>query len=151
MTEQTLPIQLQAGLTIQRDGVAVNVNFLDDQQVFVSRHGYGAKLPHNCLSLDRYPREHFQNLIQTAIQQGATVFHAVGSEDLPLPQELIADADEQVLINYCPQCKAPQEDHDGVGILYCETCGYCTHVSVSYPDNVPVCDFCGQTTQRPNP
>jgi hypothetical protein len=66
------------------------------------------------------------NLIQTAIQQGATVFHAIGPEDLPLPQELIADADEQVLINYCPSCKTPQEDHDGLGLLYCETCGYCS-------------------------
>ena len=53
---------------------------------------------------------------------------------------------EEVLINHCPQCKAPQEDHDGLGVLYCEACDYCTHASCSYPSDLydlPVCDFCG--------
>lgn len=136
-------IELRAGLTIQRDSIAVNINFLDGTDVFVSRHGYGADLPHNCLDLKRYPQDQFKKMLMEAIQKGAAVFHAVGSEDLPLPQELIA---EEVLINHCPQCKAPQEDHDGLGVLYCEACDYCTHASCSYPSDLydlPACDFCG--------
>lgn len=134
-------IELRAGLTIQRGGVAVNINFTDSEQVFVSRHGFNVTLPHNCLSLERYPQAQFQQMMQSAIENGATLFHAVGSEDLPLPLELIS---EEVLIIHCPKCHAVQEDHDGLGVLYCEACGYCTHASAS--GEPMTCDFCGANT-----
>jgi hypothetical protein len=42
------------------------------------------------------------------------------------------------LIMKCPNCGAPQEDHDGFGVLSCAVCGYCTHPSLTGG----VCDIC---------
>lgn len=53
-------IELKAGLTIQCDSIAVNINFLNDTEVFVSQRGYGTDLPHNCLGLKRYPQDQFK-------------------------------------------------------------------------------------------
>lgn len=39
----------------------------------------------------------------------------------------------------CPQCKAVYEDFDGVGVIYCENCGYCEHASITGD----TCDYCG--------
>lgn len=77
-------IELKAGLTIQCDSIAVNINFLNDTEVFVSQRGYGTDLPHNCLGLKRYPQDQFKKMLLEAIQKGATVFHAIGPDDLPV-------------------------------------------------------------------
>lgn len=50
------------------------------------------------------------------------------------------DYDEPAIIE-CPQCGAEQEDHDGFGVLHCETCGYCAHASATGD----ICDFCGKS------
>jgi hypothetical protein len=39
----------------------------------------------------------------------------------------------------CPKCHAQQEDHDGLGVLHCVKCGYCTHAAVTGN----VCCLCG--------
>ena len=40
----------------------------------------------------------------------------------------------------CPQCGAEYEDFDGLGVLHCDSCGYCKHASVTDGQ----CDYCGQ-------
>jgi hypothetical protein len=44
-----------------------------------------------------------------------------------------------VPIMTCPRCGRESEDFDGLGVLYCESCGYCVHASVTNG----VCDYCG--------
>jgi len=46
----------------------------------------------------------------------------------------------------CPQCYAICDDYDGVGILYCERCGYCVHASMS--GDPLTCDFCGHEDEE---
>lgn len=46
--------------------------------------------------------------------------------------------DDEPLMIACPKCGALQEDHDGVGVLACIKCDYCTHPSVTGG----VCDIC---------
>lgn len=46
---------------------------------------------------------------------------------------------DPVLYVNCPKCDRKHEDHDGIGVLFCEHCGYCTHASVTGD----TCDFCG--------
>ena len=44
----------------------------------------------------------------------------------------------------CPKCHAEQEDLDGIGVVYCQACGYCAHVSASGNlDGEMRCDTCG--------
>lgn len=45
--------------------------------------------------------------------------------------------DEAVIIE-CPVCGAEQEDFDGFGVVHCEECGYCQHIS----STGGVCDIC---------
>jgi hypothetical protein len=40
----------------------------------------------------------------------------------------------------CPRCGAEQEDMDGFGVIYCESCGYCRHASATGGK----CDICGE-------
>jgi hypothetical protein len=40
----------------------------------------------------------------------------------------------------CPKCGAEQEDHDGLGVLCCFKCGFCTHAAV----NGKLCMLCGR-------
>jgi hypothetical protein len=40
----------------------------------------------------------------------------------------------------CPRCEAPQPDYDGLGVLFCEACGFCEHASWSEGK----CDYCGK-------
>lgn len=49
----------------------------------------------------------------------------------------MADYDFQTLMQ-CPQCNKVYDDFDGLGVLYCEQCGYCKHASYSEG----VCDYC---------
>lgn len=39
----------------------------------------------------------------------------------------------------CPRCGIITEDQDGLGFLYCEFCGNCTHPSLTDDK----CDLCG--------
>ena len=44
----------------------------------------------------------------------------------------------------CPRCGAEYEDFDGFGVVYCEACGFCRHVSRSGAGPGRwVCDCCG--------
>lgn len=47
---------------------------------------------------------------------------------------------DPVVIIRCPRCEARHEDYDGLGVLFCEKCGYCTHSSITSN----TCDFCGE-------
>ncbi len=38
----------------------------------------------------------------------------------------------------CPKCNAVYDDYDGFGVLYCPSCGYCQHTSVTGE----ICGFC---------
>ena len=83
-------IEITNALTIQKDGVAVNVNFITDDNVYVSRHQSGAVcLPHNCIGLEVYDYADFKLRMAKAMDSGAVVFHAVGLDDLPLPDALV--------------------------------------------------------------
>jgi ribosomal protein L37AE/L43A len=45
-------------------------------------------------------------------------------------------------VTKCPKCGTERADHDGVGVVYCDLCGYCTHASAS---GKPLrCEFCGE-------
>ena len=46
---------------------------------------------------------------------------------------------DDVLYVHCPKCDRAHEDCDGLGVLYCEHCGYCEHSSMTGD----ICDFCG--------
>jgi hypothetical protein len=39
----------------------------------------------------------------------------------------------------CQKCGAAHEDFDGLGVLHCANCGYCTHASQTGDR----CDLCG--------
>jgi hypothetical protein len=43
----------------------------------------------------------------------------------------------------CPNCETPQEDCDGLGVIHCEVCGYCTHPAL----DGDVCEICGATVK----
>lgn len=51
------------------------------------------------------------------------------------------DPDEAIMIA-CPQCGAEQQDFDGFGVVHCDACGYCAHLSATGG----VCDICGNLT-----
>jgi len=44
----------------------------------------------------------------------------------------------------CPICGAEYEDHDGFGVVYCEACGYCQHISATGN----ICDLCGNNLEN---
>ena len=46
---------------------------------------------------------------------------------------------DELPIAQCPKCKQWFADYDGLGILSHESCGYCTHASIT--DDV--CELCG--------
>jgi hypothetical protein len=54
-------------------------------------------------------------------------------------------ADERVLVA-CPKCGDQQEDFDGVGVVYCEKCGFCTHAAITGD----TCNFCGAVDEPPS-
>jgi hypothetical protein len=81
---------IKPALTLQKDGLAINVNFLTDDSVYVSYHRDGAvDLPHNCTGLSVYDYADFERMADDAFDDGATVFYSVGDQDLPLPDSLI--------------------------------------------------------------
>lgn len=41
----------------------------------------------------------------------------------------------------CPKCGALQEDYDGFGVLYCDSCGYCKHPT---QQGDGTCSICGE-------
>jgi hypothetical protein len=43
----------------------------------------------------------------------------------------------------CAKCGREQEDCDGFGVLYCESCGHCTHASVTGD----ICGLCGAASK----
>lgn len=50
----------------------------------------------------------------------------------------------------CPKCGATYDDFDGVGVVYCEACGFCQHLARrgERPDTegaprVWICEYCG--------
>jgi len=43
----------------------------------------------------------------------------------------------------CPHCGRSHMDKDGFGVLICEACGWCSHVSISGD----VCGLCGKTVE----
>ena len=45
----------------------------------------------------------------------------------------------------CPKCKEWLADYDGMGVLYHDECGYCSHASIT--DDV--CQFCGNYDYYP--
>jgi rubrerythrin len=51
--------------------------------------------------------------------------------------------DEAVFIE-CPACGTEQEDFDGFGVVHCEACGYCQHISTT--DGV--CDICDREVDK---
>ena len=83
-------MKIEKALTIQKNGVAVNVNRVTDDSVYVSRHRAGADcLPHNCVGLEAYDYADFEAMMDKAINDGATVFTCVGEQDLPIPEEFL--------------------------------------------------------------
>jgi hypothetical protein len=86
-----MTIQIISGLTFQQAGVAINVNFVLDDSVYVSRHEKitDNPLPHNCTGLTVYDFSNFERLAEIAIADGASVFSAIGDQDLPLPTDFI--------------------------------------------------------------
>ena len=45
----------------------------------------------------------------------------------------------------CPQCGVEYKDFDGLGVLYCEKCGFCKHASLTMHENKRWrCDYCGK-------
>mgnify|MGYP003493837745 FL=1 len=83
-------MNIEKALTLQKEGVAVNVNFIIDATVYVSRHKSGAtRLPHNCVGLEAYDYADFEVMMDKAISDGATVFTCVGDQDLPIPEEFL--------------------------------------------------------------
>lgn len=49
----------------------------------------------------------------------------------------------------CPRCKRVYDDFDGVGVVYCEPCGFCRHVARSGDGKGNwKCDFCGEVVGR---
>lgn len=53
--------------------------------------------------------------------------------------DAVADAWESPPLMWCPRCHAEYEDHDGLGVLHCVACGYCTHPAATGD----ICDLCG--------
>lgn len=47
----------------------------------------------------------------------------------------------------CPECGKIQKDYDGFGVLYCPSCGYCTHSSITGN----ICGFCKKEIITPQP
>lgn len=58
------------------------------------------------------------------------------------PEELTNGWLDSPPIAECPSCGAMHEDHDGLGVLYCDKCWYCEHPSAS--DSPLRCDICGR-------
>ncbi len=56
------------------------------------------------------------------------------------------DYDFKPPIMICPICKTEYQDFDGLGIIYCNNCGYCIHASSTFDEalNVYICDYCGK-------
>lgn len=85
---------IKPAVTFQKDGIAVNINFITDDSVYVSKHSADCThILHNLQSLNIYHYADFEQLAQKAIANGATVFTSVSfhnHHDLPLPEELIA-------------------------------------------------------------
>ena len=44
----------------------------------------------------------------------------------------------------CPKCGNESEDYDGFGVIYCELCRYCQHVSITGNR----CDLCRRTIKE---
>lgn len=57
-------------------------------------------------------------------------------------------ADDWTPQSQCPKCGTYQDDLDGFGVLYCETCKFCQHPSRDFdPDkNGMVCGICGDVS-----
>lgn len=51
---------------------------------------------------------------------------------------------EKQPIKECPKCGQEFLDFDGLGVLYCEECGFCKHASQSEKDGKWTCDYCGE-------
>ena len=84
-------MEIDKALTIQKNGIAVNVNFVSDDLVYVSKHSLAAAdMPHNCLQLASYDYADFSDAIDREVENGAVVFSCVGDEDLPLPDDLVS-------------------------------------------------------------
>lgn len=43
----------------------------------------------------------------------------------------------------CPRCGAAYEDFDGFGVVFCERCRFCQHMSRDLRDGAWVCGYCG--------
>jgi len=72
------------------------------------------------------------NVVQEAVQ-AATLAAKIAEMFLDLGTK----SDPQ---SRCPVCRTWQWDHDGLGVLACEKCGYCTHPAATGN----VCDWCGK-------
>jgi len=46
----------------------------------------------------------------------------------------------------CPKCGELQQDFDGFGVVFCESCGYCVHPSWSFNESRKrfACEVCGK-------
>lgn len=53
--------------------------------------------------------------------------------------------DDEFEFSTCPHCghKQPTEPFDGVGVLICEQCGYCSHPHCNWDGKQWVCLLCG--------
>ena len=62
-----------------------------------------------------------------------------------MSNEMQSINDEQQVLAQCRKCGASQPDHDGFGVLLCNSCGYCRHPSSTRDlDGDYICDLCGQ-------
>lgn len=48
---------------------------------------------------------------------------------------------------HCPKCGRQEPDYDGMGLAYCETCGYCDHRAADYLDGELTCCMCGEALE----
>jgi len=52
----------------------------------------------------------------------------------------------------CPECCEPQDDYDGFGVVMCDRCDYCKHVSETWHSpGLWRCDACGRTEKLSRP
>jgi len=47
----------------------------------------------------------------------------------------------------CPQCGTDYEDFDGLGVVCCPACGYCTHAAGEVIDGKMICSYCDQVIE----
>lgn len=53
------------------------------------------------------------------------------------------ECDRALPMMSCPRCGKEQPDFDGIGVIFCEVCRFCRHLSRGFPAAEGVCNYCG--------